>query len=141
MRGWKMAKKSEDKSSTNCWDVLMRIVDAVFNLLSVEKFCAAAFLVLSVSVITVIFKYPNEQLPSLFNKFYKILTNLTGESGILVFVLSILLSVSVIGNIVGSKVYNKEIRRLTQKRKNLIHGYKNKSINRLSVHNSTKFDS
>ena len=136
-----MAKKSEDKSSTNCWDVLMRIVDAVFNLLSVEKFCAAAFLVLSVSVITVIFKYPNEQLPSLFNKFYKILTNLTGESGILVFVLSILLSVSVIGNIVGSKVYNKEIRRLTQKRKNLIHGYKNKSINRLSVHNSTKFDS
>ena len=136
-----MAKRTDEKSSTNGWDVLMRIVDLIYNLLSVEKIGAAAFFVLSVSAITLIIKYPDEELPNLFNKIYESLTNLTGKSGILVLALSILLFISVMGNIIGSRIYNREIKRLTNKRKNLVHGLRSKNLDRLAVHNSTKFDS
>ena len=128
------------QQGSNGWDFLRDFMDHLYNLLSLEKIGAATFFVLSIVLIVLIVKFPEDDLPEFINRIYGDFIQLTGPSGLLVLILFILLTISIIGNIVGNKVYRREIKRLVGKRKQLIHGRRSGIMVTIKDHNGSGLD-
>nr|WP_320048726.1 hypothetical protein [uncultured Desulfuromonas sp.] len=133
-----MAKKSKKKNTgttetpTNGWDALIRFMDIIYDLFSTGNIIGAALFVFFFWVMLVTYRLPNTAL----NENLKFVLNVFSRDQFYLFPLTTLSMFSISINIFQRKVYQKDIKRLKDVRKNLMHGRESGALIPLENHTS-----
>ena len=126
-------KRRPENRSTNIYDVLIRIVDALYNLTNNGNFVGVVILCVLAYVFYVTGKVSQGFLEA------TIIEILSNEIFYL-FPLGLTLSVSVTANFLQAKYYKSHIRTLTETRKELIHGLNSGQMKHLTVETTSGID-
>lgn len=129
-----MARKTKtSKSRTNGWDFGINVTNKLFNLANSGNLIGC----IVVGVILIIFfRYPPEKLPMLFKGTYYALFKTKYLHSIIINMLIIFLCITMY---LQKKNYTKEIKRLTNERKQLIHGLKSGELEILPSHHTSGY--
>lgn len=129
-------------SNTNGWDVVKAIFNGLFNLFKIEK-------IICIIILYLMYRdnyfYHNLPIDSDFSK-YLIDTNIINRvfetQNLLVIVLfsiiAVCIAIIIIQIIITRLVYVKEIKRLTEERKELMHGIGNNKHEYINIHRTSE---
>jgi len=131
-----MAKKSRSQGQPNAWAFWINLTNKVYNLCNSGNIIGLLILALIGYVYFVTYSVPKEALPDLITRAGLFLR----DEGFYFFPLGITLLISLIANMVQYKTYKKEIKRLTELRKTLIHGFKTGKFKNIDKHSTSNFD-
>ena len=129
----KSTRRKAVKKDTNVWDFLIHVCDKIYNLLKFGHVFSAAILVLLICILVVILKYPPGDLPNLVDQLFLFL----GKQWFYIIPMSIVLGFSLTGNLYQYRTYTREIRRLCNLRKKLIHGLEDSTLIPMNDHHSS----
>lgn len=130
----KKKKSSEQKSRTNFNDVLIKLIDSVYNLVNSGNIVGVILLYFCVQVFYITQKLSAKDLDKYLGKAFSI-------DYFYIYPLSVLLILSVITNFIQARVYRKHIDTHVQTRKELIHGLQSGELKTLKNHNTSGIDS
>lgn len=122
------------KSGTNFNDVLVKLIDSVYNLVNSGNIVGVILLYFCVQVFYITKKLSAEALDNYIGKVFAI-------DYFYLFPLSFALGISLIANIYQAKVYRRHIEVLVTTRKELIHGLQMGEMKKLKKHVSSGIDS
>ncbi|MBF0344803.1 MAG: hypothetical protein HQL06_11295 [Nitrospirae bacterium] len=127
--------KTEEKAKT--WtDVAYRLMDGIFELINSGNILAAVVVLVFLCIMIAEMRAPEGEIGRIMNKIIDIFV----KDRFYIFPLLILLSVSMLANGLMYKTYTKEIKRLTEVRKRLIHGIESGNLKQYEDHKSSGFD-
>ena len=130
-----MAKgQKPPQRQTTLWDFLIAVVNRLYNLLKTGNVFYAIILTLLLNSTIFLVKYPSNELPDLVRWFGKYLNN----EKFYIFPLGSLVLLELGALIYQRNKYKKEIDRLCEERKQLVHGLKNNELSTISKHHSSK---
>jgi len=127
----KKGKPNEKQSKTNINDVFIRLIDAIYDVINSGNIIG----IIVVIFFVIIYKLPAENV----NEHIKSVINLFTTEKYYIIPLSITLVVSVTVNIYQKKIYQTEIKRLSEIRKFLMHGLENKTLKVLEEHHPSDY--
>ncbi len=131
-----MAKKkivTRQKHQTNFNDVLIKLIDAVYNLVNSGNIVGVILLYFCVQVFYITQKLSAESLDKYLGHFFAI-------DFFYLFPLVGLLIISVVTNVIQARVYRRHINSLVETRKELIHGLQSGEMKRLNRHTTSGID-
>jgi len=134
-----MAKKKTKASKKpvpqhNVWSFLTVCVNRLYNLLKLGHLFSAVIFFVLIYLLVILIKYPADKLPDLVFGIGGFLKN----EKFFIFPMSVALGFSIWGNIQQKIVYQREIKRLVNHRKNLVHGLETEELKPLKDHTSSK---
>lgn len=133
-----MAKKKSvsraASSKTNLFDVLIKLIDAVYNLVNGGNIVGVILLYFCVQVFYITQKLSAEALDKYLGKIFAL-------EYFYVIPLGLALAISLVANFYQAKVYKRHIEMLVQTRKELIHGLQTGELKRLTRHTTSGIDS
>lgn len=132
----KRATQQKSSGATNINDVLIKVVESLYNLLNNGNIFGFIVLAFVLQIFYLTYKMPVDILNVYIINLF---TYINSEKYYLL-PLGIALSFSVTINIIQPKLYKKEIKRLSEERQELMHGRKTGKLKVLSKHTSSKFD-
>ena len=131
-----VSKKNTPQKETNTSDVLIRAIDAFYNLVNSGNFIGFILLGILLLLFLIVWCLPPDGLNTHVGT---ILSFLLG-SKYTITLLICSLCVSVTGNFSQRKYYKKEIKRLVKIRSILMHGRKEEVLRIIENHNESEFD-
>lgn len=133
--GGKQGAIVQESRQTNKHDVIIHVVDILYNLLNSGNFIGILLLFVILLTFFIAWKLPPESLDTHLGTILIFLEN----EKFYFFPLGTALLISLIGNHVQRKIYKAEIKRLVAERKFLMHG-KNADLKTLKIHHPSRFD-
>ena len=133
--GEKQGKTVQESRQTNGHDVIIHVVDVLYNLLNSGNFIGVLVFFVILLMFLIAWKLPPESLETHLSTILIFLEN----EKFYFFPLGTALLISLIGNHVQRKIYKTEIKRLVAERKFLMHG-KNGDLKTLEIHHPSRFD-
>lgn len=130
----KKKKSAAPKSGASFNDVLIKLIDSVYNLVNSGNIVGVILLYFCVQVFYITQKLSAESLDKYLGKVFSI-------DYFYIYPLGGLLVLSLITNFIQAWVYKKHIDTLVQTRKELIHGLQSGELKALKSHNSSGIDS
>lgn len=124
------------KSKATNQDVVMHLIDCIYNIVNSGNFVGLFLLATILLVFFIVWKLP----PELLSSHVGTILGALKDNRYPLFALSAALFVSIIGNIVQRYSYKAEIKRLVKVRKLLMHGRKEDILCLLETHNPSDFD-
>lgn len=135
-------KKNKDKTNyktkeTNVWDFFIHIADLIYEILTFKKISLTIIFVFCISFLVQSFK---SSYIELLQPFYDISSHIEQAltTSLFTIIISILFIVSLIGNFAQKYYYKREIKRLSNERKEIIHGQASGEFSNLNNHHSSK---
>lgn len=128
--------KQQAKGKTNFADILIRLIDAMYDLAQTGNLIGLILFGIICWVFYVTYKLPTDALQGFLGGIGEFIVS---ESFYLIPLLSVL-TISVITNYIQAKVYRQHIQDLTDHRKVLIHGLERGELKKLSIHHTSGFD-
>ncbi|WP_277656507.1 hypothetical protein [Seleniivibrio woodruffii] len=129
-------KKSHPDKQTNFWDFLINFTDKLFELFRSGYLSGAILLAFFIIIVILVIKLPSAPLIIFISSFF----NFLSEEKFYVFPLCALIFIMIYWCIRQRNEYKKEIKRLQNIRKELMHGLNSGELKTLSNHNSCDFD-
>jgi len=135
-KGAPKSKSSNKKQGTNFADVVIRLIDAFYDLAQTGNLIGLILFGFITWVFFVTYKLPATALEGFLSN----IGNFLVSEGFYFFPLSFALSVSVFANFMQARVYRSHIQDLSEHRKQLVHGLKSGELTPLEDHHSSNFD-
>lgn len=124
------------KKETNFNDVIIRLIDVLYDLINTGNFIGVILLSVIIMSFYSLYKLPPENI----NTCLLGIGRFAISEQYYLFPLGAALIICAAGNVIQYKVYKAEIKRLTEHRKLLIHGIKSGELKTLAKHSSSRFD-
>lgn len=127
--------KGEARHPTG-WDVLIRLIDAIYDLAQTGNLIGLVVLGAVGWVLLATYKVPDSEMSGLLLQVAQFL----GREKFYLFPLLALLAVSIATNAIQASVYRRHIKDLTEHRQRLVHGRETGELQPLEHHRSSNFD-
>lgn len=127
-------KAKKAKAGANIYDVLIKLIDAVYNLVNSGNIVGVILLYFCVQVFYITQKLSDAALDKYLGKLFTV-------DYFYVFPLGGALVISLLANYFQAHVYRKHIETLVQTRKELIHGLQTGELKTLKRHNTSGINS